>query len=346
MIRTAIVSYGLSGKVFHGPLLKAHPGFEVSKILERHKKLSVTDFPNGIIVRSYGEILEDPLIDLVVVNTPDHLHYEMCRQALEAGKHVVVEKPFTLALQEAEQLIGLANEKQRLLTVFQNRRLDGDFMTVKKLIESGSLGHLVEYEAHFDRYRNFVKPNSWREEQSDTGVLYDLGAHMIDQALVLFGMPEEVTAHLAVVRRGARMPDYYDLRLQYAWGAVILKSSFLTRLQGPRYSLHGTDGSFLKWGIDPQEELLRTGHLPDFGNWAEESSEHWGKLLTEKNGIIFNGKIETLPGNYLLFYDNLFQTIAGNAHLMVDPKESRNVLLIMEAAKLSSAEKRTVMLNQ
>ncbi len=344
VIRTAIASFGMSGLVFHGPLLRVNPGFKVCLILERTKELSKKLFPEAVIVRSWEAILNDPEIELVIVNTPDELHYEMSRQALQAGKHVVVEKPFTRLTGQAQELIGLAKQKGLLLTVFQSRRLDGDFLTVKRLIETNKLGRLIEFESHFDRYRNYIQPDTWKEDEVNdrNGVLFNLGSHMIDQALVLFGMPQAVTAHLSVVREGGKVNDYYDIRLHYRNLFVILKCSYLVREPGPRYSLHGTLGSFYKWGIDPQEEMLKKGHLPNESGWGTEPFSDWGKINTEYAGLHLEGRVETLAGNYNLFYQNIYDVLVNGAALMVKPEESLDGLRILEACLQSNSEKRTI----
>jgi len=344
-IQTALASFGMSGMVFHGPSLKANSSFRISKILERSKNLSAANYPDATIVREYTEILNDPSIDLVIVNTPDHLHYDMCKQALLSAKHVVVEKPLTQTVEQADELIALAKVRGLVLTVYQNRRWDGDFLTVKKLLEEGALGRLVEFESHFDRYRNFIQPNTWKEKGIDrVGVLYNLGSHMVDQVINLFGMPRAVTAHLDTLRTDGIVPDYYDIRMQYDGFAALLKSSYLVREPGPRYSLHGTLGSFQKWGIDPQEEALKNGEMPGNDNWGMEPEEAWGLLHTEKNGKVIRQRVETVPGNYGMFYENLLEAIENGADLLVKPEESRDCLKILEACLLSDKEKRTILL--
>ncbi len=345
VIHTALASFGMSGQVFHGPSLKVNPNFKISKVLERTKNLSAENYPEATIVRSYEEILNDTDIDLVVINTPDELHFTMAKQALEAGKNVVVEKPFAQTVEEANELIDLARSKDLMLTVYQNRRWDGDFLTVKRLIDEKQLGRLVEFESHFDRYRNFIQPRTWKETGNErAGVLYNLGAHMVDQALVLFGMPLSVTAHLDVVRDKGVVTDYYDIRMQYNGFAAILKCSYLVREPGPRYSIHGTLGSFHKWGIDPQEEALKAGRLPNEANWGEEPETDWGKINTETGGVHRVGKVETIPGNYNIFYQNVCDVLVNGAELLVKPEESRNGLIVLEACLKSNREKRTIFL--
>ena len=342
-IQTAIASFGMSGQVFHGPSLAAHPGFEVRTILERTKQLSRKMFPVAHIARDYREILNDPAIELIVVNTPDKLHYPMALDALNAGKHVVVEKPFTLKAAEARHLMETAEQKHRLLTVYHNRRWDGDFMTVRKVVSSGMLGRLIEFESHFDRYRNFISPDTWKEEGDEyAGVLYNLGSHMVDQSLVLFGLPESVTSLLSVVRDGGKVADYYDIRLQYKHFAAILKCSYLVREPGPRYILHGTNGSFYKWGADPQEESLKKGEKPGTPGWGSEPESMWGRINTDLNGLNVQGKIETEAGNYLAFYENLFSAVRLGEKPAVPAEDALQVIRILELCLDSNRLKKTI----
>ncbi len=342
-IKTAIASFGMSGLVFHGPLLRVNRGFEVVNVLERTKSNSRYLFPEAEIVRSYTEILDNTEIELVIVNTPDKFHYEMAKQALLNGKHIVVEKPVTLSSVQAEELVNLAREKGLLLAVYQNRRLDGDFRTVQKVLAEGKLGRLIEFESHYDRYRTFITPGTWKEEGDEfAGVLYNLGSHMVDQAYVLFGKPLAVTAHLKIVRNGGVVTDYYDIRLEYEKFSALLKCSYLVKKPGPRYILHGESGSFYKSGIDPQEELLKSGNLPVGENWGTEPPEEWGTLFYEKDGKDFEEIVETLPGNYNIFYNNVSDAIRNGAELFVKPEEAVEVLKILEACLKSNKEKRTI----
>lgn len=343
-ISCALASFGMSGYVFHGPLLQVNPHFEVKKILERNHTRSKKYFTDVEIVTSYEQLLNDPDIELVVVNTPDPLHYQMTRDALMAGKHVVVEKPFVQHVDQGLELIELAKKQKKTLTVFQNRRWDGDFMTVRKIIESNLLGRLVEFESHFDRFRNFIQ-DSWKEDAAfGTGTTYNLGSHMIDQAVVLFGKPEYVQADIRIARTNGKVDDSYDIRLGYPSIKVTLKGSYLVREAGPRYILHGTEGSFLKWGLDPQEDDLKAGKKPDSNAWGTEPSALWGTLNTNVNGLHTQGKIETLAGNYNLFYNQLFDCIRNNSEVPVNASESLLGILIIEAAYQSSRDKSTIYL--
>lgn len=344
-VKTGLASFGMSGKVFHGPLLKVNKGFDVITVFERTKELSKGLFPNAQIVRSYEGLLDNKEIELLVVNAPDKFHFEMAKAAILAGKHVVVEKPVTLRSAEAKELIELSKSRNVVFTVFQNRRWDADFRTVQAVIDDAKFGRLVEFESHFDRYRTYIAPNTWKEEGDEyAGVLFNLGSHMVDQAFVLFGKPKAVTAHLKIVRKNGNVTDYYDIRLEYEGFAALLKCSYLVKYPGPRYSIHGEFGTFCKYGIDPQEEWLKAGRLPEGEDWGAENQEDWGTLVYEENGEDVEELVETIPGNYNLFYDNVFEVIRNGAALQVKPEEAFEVLKILEACLLSNKEKKTVFL--
>jgi predicted dehydrogenase len=342
-IIVGIASFGMSGKIFHAPLLAHHKNFKIKRIVERTKNEVHRLYPDVIVSRSFEELLEDKEVELIVVNTPDQTHYEYAGKSLEAGKHVIVEKPFTQTVEQGKSLISLARRKKKILSVFQNRRWDGDFLTVQRILQEQLLGRLVDYEAHFDRYRNAVQTDSWKEQSSSgAGVIFNLGTHMIDQVLVLFGMPDAVTAHLKTVRTGGEVDDWYDIRLQYPGVNVNLKTSLLVKEPGPRYILHGTHGSFLKWGLDPQEGALKQGKNPNDPGWGKESKEWWGVLHREKDNKSVKEQYETLPGNYNAFYDNMYECIALGKEPAVKPEEALQVIQIIEAAKKSSARKKTI----
>ncbi len=344
-IKTGIASYGMSGLVFHAPLLHVHPGFEIAKIVERSYKGSKNRYPNISLVTSYEELLEDDQLELIVVNTPDATHHEYSKMALEAGKHVVIEKPFVMHTAEAEELIEISKKKGKMLSVFQNRRWDGDFMTVKKVLSNNLLGRMVSFESHFDRYRNFIQPDTWKEEPIiGAEIVYNLGAHMIDQAYDLFGMPENVSADIGIQRTGGKVDDFYNITLRYQNFHATLKASYMVREEGPRYIVHGTEGSFLKWGLDPQEADLKAGKYPDEPGWGEEPKKLWGKLNTNMNGLHFTGRIKTTPGNYLSYYDNIQDAIRNGAPLMVKPEQSLDLMRIIEGAIESNRTGNTVSL--
>lgn len=344
-INTAIASYGMSGIVFHGPLLENHRGFSISKILERHRHDSAGRHPGASLVRKYDEILKDPEIELVIVNTPDYLHFGMAMEALDAGKHIVVEKPFTLKSGEADKIIALGREKGLMVSVFQNRRWDGDFLTVKKVIDDGSLGRLVSFESHFDRFRNYVQ-ESWKEEKRlGAGTLYNLGSHMIDQALQLFGMPEYLYADVRAQRTGSAIDDSFDIFMHYPGVKCLVRGSYLVKEPGPRYILHGTHGSFLKYGLDPQEQALKEGGVPGSDNWGEEDHSAFGYLHSEFSGKDQQQQIPTVAGNYLAYYDNIYAHLRNGMPLLVTAPEARDVIRIIEAAYESAEQGKTIRLS-
>jgi scyllo-inositol 2-dehydrogenase (NADP+) len=343
VINVGIMSYGLSGSVFHAPILHVNPGYRISKIMQRSADTAREKYPYVEIVKEPGRIIDDKEIDLVVVNTPDPTHYEYTRAALEAGKHVVVEKPFVQKISEGNELIEIARRKGKILTVFQNRRWEGDFLTVTKIIHEKLLGRLVEYEAHLDRFRNFIR-DSWKESpENNTGTIYNLGTHLIDQALVLFGMPEAVYADLRKQRTGALVDDLFDLSLFYPGLKVTLKGSYLVREAGPRLMLHGTEGSFIKYGTDPQEEALSNNRFPDEPGWGRDIEENWGMLNTTLNGKHFRGRYETMPGCYHEFYNSLYDSILFEKELAVKPEDALQVISVINAAYESSGKRCAVL---
>ena len=307
------------------------------KIWERTKSESSVLFDKNLVVRSFDEILADKNIALVIVNTPDFTHFEWAKKALEAGKHVVVEKPFVTQAEQGDELIELARQQGLGLTVFHNRRWDSDFLTVKKVIGENLLGRLVEYETHYDRFRNYIQPGTWKENPG-AGLVRNLGSHLIDQALCLFGKPNAVHADIRTMRTGGEVDDFFDIDLFYEKIKVKLRGSYLVREPGPRYILHGTEGSFLKWGTDPQEEMLKIGHLPGGLGWGVEDKKNWGLLNTSSGGLHTRGRLESLPGNYGAFYDNLAEVILQGAELAVKPEDPLLGIRIIEAAFESAKE--------
>ncbi len=344
-INVGLASFGMSGMVFHAPFLTTNPGFHLKKILERTPRGAKWIYPEVTVVNRYDDLVNDPGLELIVVNTPDHTHFDLTRKALLAGKHVIVEKPFTITTAEGSKLIELARKNNRVLTVFQNRRWDGDFLTVSRVVKEELVGRLVEFESHFDRFRNYIQEGTWKEDRSrGTGNIYNLGSHMIDQALMLFGMPEALYADLEIRRDGSAVIDYYDIHLYYHRFKAILKSSYLVREPGPRYLLHGTLGSFMKYGIDLQEELLKSGEIPVGEDWGREDEQHWGILNTETQGEPVRKSLETTPGNYHAFYDNLYDAIRERKELAVKPEEALNVIRIIEGAIASNRDKKRITL--
>lgn len=348
-IKVGLAAFGMSGRVFHAPLLHAHAGFHLHSVLQRQKNIQQDvrkKYPELQVVNAYQDLLQDKAIELIIVNTPEHLHYEMAAQALEADKHVVVEKAFTTASSEAKSLIALAQKKGRILSVFQNSRWHGDFLTIKNILNHQLLGRCVDYEAHYDRYRKHVDEQNWKElPHPGTGVLYNLGSHMIDQVLVLFGWPQEIQADLRVQRTGGKVYDNFELIMYYDQLRVSLKSSYLVREPGPRYVLHGTEGSFVKHGADPQEAALKAGDSPLEESWGKEAEALWGKINTQVNGLHVEGKVETIPASYMGFYDNLYAAIRQGEALAVTAEQAMQVIAVIEAAYQSHEEKRRISLD-
>ncbi|WP_017730785.1 oxidoreductase [Nafulsella turpanensis] len=337
-IQTAIVAFGLSGKAFHAPFIAANPTFRLRKVVERHREDSASIYPEVAVCRSLNAVLEDAAIELVVITTPNTFHYSMARQALEAGKHVVLEKPFTVTLEEAQGLIQLAKEQQKMLTVFHNRRWDGDFLTVKQLLDKKMIGKPVEFESNFHRFRPRIKDNWREEEEAGSGILYDLGPHLIDQALCLFGTPKAVFADVRQQRPEAKTADSFELLLDYEHLKVKLNAGTLVRIAWPRFTVNGTAGGFIKWGLDPQEAALRAGLKPVGSDWGREEERNWGTLHTHLNGLDFKGKIETFAGNYGAFYQNVYEHIRKEEPLVVKPVQALEVMKLLELATRSAAE--------
>ena len=278
----------------------------------------------------------------MVIATPTEMHYAQAKQALEAGKHVVVEKPFAVSSQQADELIELALKQHVLLSVYQNRRWDNDFLTIRHLLELGTLGDISTYEVHYDRYRPVVR-HRWREEAvPGAGILYDLGSHLIDQALVLFGMPATVWADIRAQRVGAKIDDYFHLVLGYPQHVAILHAGSLVREPGPHFQVHGSKGSYLKYGLDPQEDALKAGLLPNDPAWGREQEAMYGELSMNIGELAFKGKVQTLPGHYDAFYQGIVQAIIDGGTLPVLPEEARNTILVIEAAQRSHEKQRTI----
>jgi len=337
-IRTGIIGYGLSGKVFHAPFLEAMEGFNLCSIVERHGSTALDKYPGVYLARDFEELLKDNELDLIVVCTPNTLHYPMVKSCLEAGKHVVVEKPFVPTANEADELIRLAGDADRKIFVYHNRRWDGDFLTIRKLLNQDLLGEVLEYEAHFDRYRPEMPEKAWRDEDKPGGgIVYDLGSHLIDQALFLFGMPNAVFADIKTQRVGGDVDDYFSIQLFYPDKTAILKAGMMVKEQGPRFIIHGRNGSYIKSGLDPQEGALKEGKTPIGEDWGNEEPDNWGKLSYEKKGKSFSESIRTEPGAYQDFYSNVYDVLIKGKEMVVTPQQAGDVIYIIELAFESSA---------
>ena len=286
-------------------------------------------------------MLGDVGVRLVVIATPSYSHFELARQCLREQRHVVVDKPFTLTSAEAAELIVLARERKLLLAPFQNRRWDGDFLTVRDLLAGGELGRLVTYESHFDRFRAEPRRNVWRENGgAGSGILYDLGPHLIDQALVLFGAPSQIWADVRIDRENGASDDAFDICLEYTNPGrltVLLRSTLTACVPGPRFLLHGTHGSFIKWGIDPQEDQIKGGMAVGAPEFGFEDESRWGELTLaggEKR------RIRTKRGDYREFYANVRDALLGKAELAVRPEHAWRTGRLIELARESSGQGR------
>jgi scyllo-inositol 2-dehydrogenase (NADP+) len=354
-IKVAVIGFGLAGRVFHAPFVSAVPGLKLTSIVQRKGDEAAKAYPQVAILRSFEEALASDA-ELIVVGTPNETHYALAKQALEAGKHVVVDKPFAATSQEARTLVDLAAAKKRVLAPFQNRRWDGDFLTVRDVLEHKDLGRLVTFESHFDRFRPLPRPNTWKESASAcNGLLFDLAPHLLDQVLALFGVPEAITASVRMDRDNSDIEDAFDIVLHYPGLLAISRSSMLACDASPRFLLHGTKGSFKKYGLDPQEPaLVAGGQVPRLSEapnakpdqWLTEKELHWGLLTVAPDphepSIVVTRKIETRPGDYRRFYANVRDAIRGVAPLAVTPEDGYRTIKLLELARESCASRRTL----
>lgn len=345
MVRVGLIGFGLAGQAFHAPMIRGIRGMELACVLERHTNNAKRRYPDVRLARSLDELLSDKTINLVVVATPNDSHFSYTKACLEADRNVVVDKPMTPTLAEAGELVRLAEKRGRLLTVYQDRRWDGAFLTVKKLVEAGALGEVVEYEARFDRYRLDPKPGAWREkaEFPAAGVLWDLGPHLIDGALVLFGEPKAIWASAFCQREDSIIDDAFDVYMEYPRLRVSLRARMIAYAPGHHLLIHGTQGSFVKYGMDPQEEVLRSDHYPDGVDWGKdwglEPEERWGTLSRVKEKP---RKIETVRGDYRGFYANVRDAIEDKAPLDVPPDQFLRTMRALVLAQKSSRERRVL----
>jgi predicted dehydrogenase len=338
-IKVGLIGYGISAKAFHAPFFKILPQYKVTAVLERHKQESKSLFPEAVVVTKVEDLLLQD-VDLVVITTPNDTHFPYTLKALQAGKHVVVEKPFTITSEDALLLIDAAQQYNRILSVYQNRRYVSDFLTVEDILAKKLLGNVHEFEAHYDRYRPEERPNAWREKPTPgSGILYDLGAHLIDQALYLFGLPTHIYADIKNQRPHAQTTDCFELHLYYGYLKVILKAGMLVRESGPRYMIHGTEGSFIKYGEDSQEPPLRAGIMPVGDDWGKEDDSIYGLLHTDINGTIIKEKYTSMKGDYGRYYTNLYETIINKIPLREQPQHGYNTIKLIELAVKSFTQK-------
>ncbi|MBC2661817.1 oxidoreductase [Novosphingobium flavum] len=338
-IGVGLVGYGLGGRVFHAPFVAATPGLRLRAVVSGDPGKVQADWPGMAVVPSIEALLALPGIDLVVVSSPDHLHADHALQALAAGKHVVVDKPFATTLDDARRITAAAEAAGRLLTVFHNRRWDADFLTLQDLIASGRLGEVVHLDSHFDRWRPEAAP-VWKEAR-EGGSWQDLGPHLIDQALCLFGLPQAVSADIATLRPGAPAPDWFHVVLHYPGRRATLHGSKLAADHGLRFAVHGTGGSWIKHGLDPQEGAILAGQRPGDEGWGIDPLP--GLLTTGEPGTT-PGPHPNRPGDYRLFWQALVAALRGEGANPVLPGEALAVMEVLAAAQRSAAEGRTIAL--
>jgi len=335
MLNIGLVGFGFAGRVFHAPVIRAVAGLRLTTIVQRHGTPDPL-YADVEFVRSVDELLKRP-IDLVVVATPNTSHHPIAKQCLLAGRHVVVDKPFTTTLAEAEDLVETAARQQRIVTVYQDRRYTGDFVTVLKVVTEGSIGSVVTFESHFDRFRPERKPNAWREEElPGSGVWFDIGPHLFDQALLLFGVPDAIGADIRVDREGSVVDDAFDVTLHYANVRALLRASMLAQPVGPTWIVHGTKGTFIKYGMDPQEAALKEGRTPAEPEWDTEPAELHGKLVTPEGTRV----VPTLRSSFAHYYENVRDAVLGKAKLAVTPEWSLDVMRGLIVARESSRQRR------
>jgi predicted dehydrogenase len=341
-LNVALVGYGMAGKVFHAPLIEATSGLVLRTVVSSDPHKVTVDLPDVRVVGALNTALKDDTIDLVVIATPDHLHTEQALAALDAGKHVVIDKPFATNLDDAQKVAARAAECGRTLTIFQNRRWDADFLTIKKLIAEGTFGEIVQFESHFDRLRPVVA-TQWKDRR-EAGLWQDLGPHLVDQALHLFGMPDAVFADISTQRQNAQAPDYAHVLLRYPKLRVILHMTQCTHASGLRFAIHGMRGSYIKHGLDVQEDQSKQGIKPDHPNWGTDTNA--GVLTTLANNGAFQEKtIINERGNSPAFYAGVRDTLLGRRENPVLPKEALNVMTILDAGRISTAERREIALS-
>jgi predicted dehydrogenase len=338
-INVALIGYGFAGKTFHAPLISATRGLSLRYVASSDASKVKKDWPKAEVV-AYGEVFAKPDIDLVVIATPNTSHFELAQKALNAGKHLIVDKPFTTTVSEAEQLIALAAKQKHLLSVYQSRRWDSDFLTLRKLLTTGRLGDIMCFESHYDRFRPEAK-NRWREMPGPaSGVWYDLGAHLADQAMQIFGAPEAVYGDLTIQRPSSSTVDYFQVLLRYGNKRVVLHGSSLVVANGPRFFVHGTRGSYVKNGMDTQEDMLKAGRKPTSAGFGKDPVQ--GRLTIQKGDKTKAAKVPNMPGKYLGYYEALRDAILGKGPNPVTGEQALAVMKVLESAVKSSNEKREI----
>lgn len=337
-IKTAIVGFGSVAEKMHAPLISVCPDLDLVASVERHTTNCQELYSGVTTYRSLQELLDADTVELIVITTPNEFHFPMAMQCLNAGKHVVVDKPVTIFSHEAEQLNKLAEEKGLICSVFHNRRYDGDFMTLQKLVQQGDLGDLVYLESHFDRFRPEVSEN-WREKEvPGNGITFDLGSHLIDQVVLLFGAPNWVQADIRTQRTGAIADDHFDIIMDYGSLKARVTASALVNVSTPKFLLLGKNGSYQKFGLDVQEAAFKLGQKPEGENWGVEPETSWGKLYLSEETKLY----ETLPGDYRILYQNVADGILKGSKLAITIPQTISVLKIIEASFKSATSGKRV----
>jgi len=338
MIKTAVVGYGLSAKTFHLPFIEDSEYFQLVAISTSKSEQVKMQRPDVTYYQTAQELIQDTSAQLVVITAPNDVHFPLARRCLQNGKHVIIEKPMVTAVHQGEELVSMANERGLLLSVYHNRRWDGDFLTVQQVIQNGAIGRIRFFESHFDRFRPGVR-DRWRERLGPgTGSWFDLGSHLLDQALCLFGMPQKITARCLDLRDHSKTTDYFHVQLHYLDCEVILHGSPYAAGPNPRFQMQGTKGSFIKYGFDPQEGQLRSGMAPGSRGWGEEDKERFGMLFTE----IGNEIVTTLPGCYQSYYAGMADAINFKKAVPVSAEEALQVIQLLDMAEKSSQLGRTL----
>lgn len=337
-VGVGLVGYGMSAASLHGPLITAEPRLELRGVVTSRPERVRDHLPSVPVVPTLDALLSDPAVELVVVAVPNEAHHAVARAALEAGRHVVVDKPFTVTTAEADGLIALARARDLRLAVFHQRRWDADHLTVRQIVDNGLVGRVTTYLARYDRFRP-GPPSRWTDEdRPGSGVLYDLGAHLVDQALRLFGNPATVWADLGVQRSGGGAVDYVHVVLGYGDRRAILHAGSLVRAPGPRFEVHGDRGSFVKDGMDGQIAALLAGGRPGDPGWGEEPESRHGTLTTDLAGLASTGRLASVPGRYQIFYRAMAAAVRGEGPVPVPAEQARDVIRVIECATTSSRE--------
>ncbi|MDA3133472.1 oxidoreductase [Atlantibacter subterranea] len=341
-VRVGLIGYGYASKTFHAPLIVGTPGMTLAAVSSSDATKVHADWPGVSVVSDPKQLFNDPDIDLIVIPTPNDTHFPLARAAMEAGKHVVVDKPFTVTLSQARELEALAKSRGLVLSVFHNRRWDSDFLTLKGLIAEGKLGEVSYFESHFDRYRPQVR-NRWREQAGPgSGIWYDLAPHLIDQALVLFGVPVSITVDMAQLRPDAQTTDYFHAVLTYPQRRVVLHSTMLAAAESARYIVHGTRGSYVKFGLDPQEDRLKAGERLPQEDWGYDMRD--GVLTLASGDELDAQTLLTVPGNYPAYYAAIRDALNGQGENPVPASQAIRVMELIELGIESAKHRSTLCL--